>query len=221
MKILSAIQPSFFPWPGYFDIIKRSNIFLYYDHVQFDKNGWRNRNYFEINGKRKFITLPIIHDNLLKKINETKIFIPNKSLNKIYKSLYFNYKNYKKFDEINQIIIENIIKVKWSNLSKFNIFFSEKICEYLNIKTRRYISSDYKNIEDRNANLINLCKKFKCDTYLSGVTAKNYIDENLFNKNEITVIWHKYQDEYNLKTKQYSNLNFSMLHHILVEDYLL
>ena len=76
MKILSAIQPSFFPWPGYFDIIKQSNVFLYYDHVQFDKNGWRNRNYFKINDNRKLITLPIIHNNLLKKINETEIFVP-------------------------------------------------------------------------------------------------------------------------------------------------
>lgn len=221
MKILSAIQPSFFPWPGYFDIIKQSNVFLYYDHVQFDKNGWRNRNYFRINDKRKLITLPIIHNNLLKKINETEIFIPNKSLNKIYKNLYFNYKNYKKFGEINQIILEDIIKVRWSNLSKFNIFFSEKICKYLNIKTKRYISSDYKNLEDKNANLINLCKKFKCDTYLSGIAAKNYIDEDLFKKNKITVIWHNYQNEYNLKAKQSFNLNYSMLHHILVGDYLL
>ena len=48
MKVLSAIQPSFFPWPGYFDMIEQSDVFIYYDHVQFDKNGWRNRNYFLI-----------------------------------------------------------------------------------------------------------------------------------------------------------------------------
>ena len=48
MKVLSAVQPSFFPWPGFFDLIKESDVFLHYDHVQFDKNGWRNRNYFKI-----------------------------------------------------------------------------------------------------------------------------------------------------------------------------
>ena len=44
MSTLVAIQPSFLPWLGYFDLIKKSSIFIFYDHVQYDKNGWRNRN---------------------------------------------------------------------------------------------------------------------------------------------------------------------------------
>ena len=222
MKVLSAVQPSFFPWPGFFDLIKKSDVFLHYDHVQFDKNGWRNRNYFKINKKQKLITVPILHKNLSKKINETEIYSSKISLNKIYKGLYYNYKNYKRFNEINKMFLDQIINIEWNNLSKFNIFFTENICNYLKINTLRFVSSELENLEDKNLNLVYLCKKFECDTYLSGVTAKNYLDEELFKKNDIKIIWHNYQKKYDAKVKKKDgDFNYSMLHHMLLDDFVL
>lgn len=221
MKILSAIQPTFFPWPGYFDIIKQSDVFVYYDHVQFDKNGWRNRNYFLINKNEKLISLPVFHKNLEKKIKDTEISNPSKSLEKIYKTIYFNYKKEKNFENINKLILKNIVDLSFDNLSTFNIFFTNKICDYLNIKTSRYKSSDLKNIKDKNLNLINLCKQFECNSYLSGTNAKNYLNTDLFKKNKIEIKWHDYQNTYKNKIKFNYQKNLSMLHHILLGDFTL
>ena len=75
MKSLVIIQPSFMPWLGYFDLIQKSNYFIFYDHVQFDKNSWRNRNRILTNkNKIQWITLPVKGGNLKKKINEIEIF---------------------------------------------------------------------------------------------------------------------------------------------------
>ena len=44
MPTVSILQPSYLPWIGYFDQINRSDVFIFYDDVQYDKHGWRNRN---------------------------------------------------------------------------------------------------------------------------------------------------------------------------------
>ena len=41
---LVVLQPGYLPWLGFFDQVRRSSVFIYYDDVQFDKHGWRNRN---------------------------------------------------------------------------------------------------------------------------------------------------------------------------------
>ena len=39
-----VLQPGYLPWLGFFDQLRRADVFVYYDDVQFDKHGWRNRN---------------------------------------------------------------------------------------------------------------------------------------------------------------------------------
>ena len=41
---LVVLQPGYLPWLGFFDQMRRADVFVYYDDVQFDKHGWRNRN---------------------------------------------------------------------------------------------------------------------------------------------------------------------------------
>ena len=181
MKILSAIQPSFIPWRGYFDIISKSDIFVFYNHVQYDKNGWRNRNKIFINNKPEWITLPVRKENLKKKIKDVKLFNSNFYQDKVLNTIYFNYKKHPNFKDF-YLILENILKKDWIYLSDLNIELTNAISEYLKIKTKCYLSSSYKNLEDKNLNLIETCKRFKCDHYLSGKLAQKYIDVELFKK---------------------------------------
>lgn len=193
MKILSAIQPSFIPWRGYFDIIDKSNVFVFYDHVQYDKNGWRTRNRIIINDKPSWITLPIKHQRLNKKIKDVQLFEPDKNLKKIINTLSFNYKKHPGFNKFFKIL-EKTLDKHWINLSDLNIELVKTICNFLKIPLNYKLSSNLNNIDDRNLNLIEICKMFNCDHYLSGKLAKNYIDENLFIKNNIKVVWHEYKE---------------------------
>ena len=43
-ETLVVLQPGYLPWLGFFDQMQRADVFVYYDDVQFDKHGWRNRN---------------------------------------------------------------------------------------------------------------------------------------------------------------------------------
>ena len=190
-KILSIIQPSFFPYHGHFDIIEKSEKFIFYDHVQYDKHGWRNRNRIIINGDVKWLTMPVVIDET-KIISKVKIFKPEYNLNKSFKKIKQTYTRSKNFKIVTDLIEEIFFKKQWIYLSDFNIYSTQKICDYLNIKTKFYKSSDFENVKDKNINIINLCKKMECTTYLSGQLAKNYIDVKLFKKNSINVKWHEY-----------------------------
>ena len=50
--ICSIIQPTFFPWSGYFNIIYNSDLVIFLDDAQYSKNSWHNRNQIVINKKK-------------------------------------------------------------------------------------------------------------------------------------------------------------------------
>src|SRR5262249_9790270 len=57
--IAAIVQPSYLPWRGFFDLIHRSDVFVFYDDVQYDKHGWRNRNRIKTANGTQWITIPV------------------------------------------------------------------------------------------------------------------------------------------------------------------
>ena len=57
------MQPYFFPYIGYFQLMNAVDEFVVYDNIEFTKKGWINRNRILVNGKDFYITLPIKHDS--------------------------------------------------------------------------------------------------------------------------------------------------------------
>src|SRR5262249_16586918 len=68
MKTLAVLQPSYLPWIGFFDQLFRSDIFVIYDDVQYDKNGWRNRNRIKAPDGPHWLTVPVRSKNLSKQL---------------------------------------------------------------------------------------------------------------------------------------------------------
>ena len=205
-KCISIIQPSFFPYLGYFQMINASDVFVFYDHVQYDKNGWRNRNRILIDEKIKWITLPAVVDEG-KIIKNVKILRPDYNLSKIFKTIKQNYNKAPNFIKTIQLLEEIFFYKNWIYLSDFNIFSTKKICEHLEINSNFYKSSDMDNIADKNLNLINICKKFNCSNYLSGKLAKNYINQGMFEKNDVKIEWFNFNlNTNNIKQKEYLSI---------------
>ncbi len=59
--IISVHQPQYLPWLGYFDKIKRADIFVLLDNVQFKKNEWQNRNRIKAANGLQWLTVPVMY----------------------------------------------------------------------------------------------------------------------------------------------------------------
>ena len=74
MRTLAVLQPGYLPWLGFFDQLQRSDYFIFYDDVQYDKNGWRNRNRVKsTTGEPHWLTVPVRVHSLSQRLIDTEI----------------------------------------------------------------------------------------------------------------------------------------------------
>lgn len=213
MKKIAILQSNYIPWKGYFDLIAAVDEFIIYDEMQYTKNDWRNRNKIKTKNGVEWITIPVRVENLHQKINETIIF-DLKWAKKHKATLQTNYGKAKSFNETKEFIFDIYNKVEnIKNLSQINYIFIKSICEYLGISTKISLSTDYLLVEGKTERLVDLCLQSNATHYLSGPSAKDYIDEKLFDKNQISLEWMEYSNY-----KEYEQLNPEFEHSVSILD---
>ena len=88
--------------------------------------------------------------------------------------------------------IKKLFSTEWKYLFDINFEIIKKCIEWLDIKINVIKESEL-NIEGQNSEkLVNICKKLNADTYVSGSGGKNYLNENLFLKNNFRVIYQNF-----------------------------
>jgi hypothetical protein len=213
MKKLAILQSNYVPWKGYFDLIAQVDEFIIYDEMQYTKNDWRNRNKIKTNKGIEWLTIPVRVESLHQKINETQISDINWA-KKHKATLQTNYGKTKCFKETKDFIFNLYEEASQiNNLSEINLVFIKGICEFLNIQTKISLSTDYTLIEGKTERLISLCSQTNSNFYLSGPAAKNYLDENLFLDNNLTLEWMDYSGY-----KEYEQLNPPFEHGVSILD---
>lgn len=190
MKI-SIMQPTYLPWIGYFGMIYLSDIFIFYNDVQFVKRSWQNRNKIKTPHGWSWLTVPVI-SNFKENINEIRL---NNDLNwreKHLKAIEFNYRNAPYFNEFYETLKE-LYNTKYEFLEDLNINFIKTIAKFLNINTKFLVSSDLKSDGAKTDRLIsvinNLKNNDKCD-YLTVPGTKDYIEPIKFEEKHIKLFWY-------------------------------
>ena len=89
---LGIMQPYFFPYIGYWQLMNAVDTYVIYDDVNFIKNGWINRNRILINGEARYFNLPITGASSFVLIKEVKLSNEQKLFDKLLKSLEGAYK---------------------------------------------------------------------------------------------------------------------------------
>lgn len=103
-----------------------------------------------------------------------------------------NYSKAKYFKGYKDFFEELYLGSSEKTLSLINFRFISAICELLSIKTNISWSMDYKTTEGKTERLVNLCQQAKATEYISGPSAKGYIDEQLFKEAEIKLTYVDY-----------------------------
>ena len=193
--ICAIHQPNFFPWLGYFDKIKNSDVFIIMDDVDYPKSGsgsgsWTNRVKVNIQGQAKWFTCPIRRLEGRWKISETQM-LDDLWRDKIIKTLQYNYRKHPQFSKAMEFL-EPLINHNTHNLSDFNINAISNISKLLGITTKLVKQSDLDVPGSSTELLINLTKKVGAETYMCGGGAAGYQEDDLFPKRGIKLVYQNY-----------------------------
>lgn len=193
-KKVAIVQSNYIPWRGYFDLISSVDEFILYDDMQYTKRDWRNRNKIKTSDGLKWLTIPIINKGkYTQKISETKID-GTYWMEKHWKSIVANYKNAAYFSDGCKIFEELYHKKSFEFLSEVNMAFIEVINKFFNIKTNITWSANYKLEGDRNYKLASIAKQAGATHYISGPSARGYLDLNTFNELGLAIEWFDYSN---------------------------
>lgn len=174
---LGVMQPYFFPYIGYFQLIRAVDVFVVYDDVNYIKKGWINRNNILSNGEGQLITLPLQGASQNKLINHIEIG----GQHRILQSLRCNYGKAPYFDAI-YAVIEDILMQTEKNLAHFLDYQLRQICGYLELKPHWHISSKLaKDNELRGQEkILAICEELGATHYINMLGGKTLYDKKLF-----------------------------------------
>ena len=185
--ILSAHQPAYLPWLGYFDKIARADVFVYLDTVQFKKNSFINRNQIKTAQGALWLTIPVkIKGHTLASLRTTEIDDSQPWRTKHLKSIEMNYRKAPRFHE-SFSKIESLIKLPERNLADYCFRQLQFWCNELSINTCIVRSSTLLISSAKSDLVFDLCKHLNSKHYLSGKLGNAYLVEDDFKKDDIII----------------------------------
>lgn len=190
MRKIAILQSNYIPWKGYFEIIAAVDEFILYDDMQFTKNDWRNRNRIKTPNGTQWLSIPVGSD-IHRRIRDVRL--PATSwAEQHWKTLSSNYRAAAHFHGIADWLAPLYLEHDCTDLSSFNRKLIEGICDYLGIRTTIRNSWDYSLIDGKTERLVDLCRQAQGTVYLSGPSARGYLDESLFEAAGMEVQWMQY-----------------------------
>jgi hypothetical protein len=191
-KTIGILQSNYIPWKGYFDIIHSVDEFVLYDDAQFTQRDWRNRNRIKTPDGLKWLTIPVeVKGKFPQKIKDTRISDSGWA-RKHWSLISANYSKAEYFSGYRELFEELYLACEEEYLSQVNFRFLEAINQLLGITTRISWSSNYNLIEGKNERLVSLCQQAGAKKFLLGPAAQVYLDETLFQQENIEVEWMDY-----------------------------
>lgn len=192
-ETLVVLQPGYLPWLGFFDQMQRADVFVYYDDVQFDKHGWRNRNRVKApDGTPHWLTVPVLHSGRnWPAILEVEIDNRTPWARKHVGTLR---QFYHKAPHLQRYLpgLEEVLERRWTLLVDLDLAVAELICGWLGLARRTLRASALGIPGKQSDRLLALCQHVGARRYLSGNAAKDYLDTELLARNGIEVEWQDY-----------------------------
>jgi len=180
-KRVAVVQSSYIPWKGYFDLIRASDEFILLDDVQFTKRDWRSRNRIKTQHGPAWLTIPVRNKGLYRQLIADTCVSDARWGTSHWAALCANYARAPFFQAYADVIASLYApRPGEERLSDVNHRFITTLCRLLGITTPIKWSTDYDAPAGKNERLVELCLKAGATDYLSGPTARGYLDETIF-----------------------------------------
>ena len=193
-RTVVVLQPGYLPWLGFFDQLHRADVFVYYDDVQFDKHGWRNRNRVKApTGEPQWLTVPVRHKGLdwpciLDVEIDNRAPWARKHLGTLR---HF----YARAPHLGRYVpeLEKLLTRGWDRLVDLDIAVVELVSSWLGFERSMLRASELGIGGDQSERLLAICRHLGANRYLTGDSARDYLDTGLFERHGVEVVWQHYE----------------------------
>jgi len=190
-KKVAIVQSSYIPWKGYFDLMNAADEFILFDDVQYTRRDWRNRNQIKTKDGPAWLTIPVKSTgNYLAPIKDIEVE-DQRWRDKHWRTMAASYARAPHFGDYAPAI-EKVYRGTDTKLSLVNRSFLEVIADILGIETKLSWSMNYEVVEGKTERIVHLCKQAGATTYLSGPSARGYIDPALFEAAGVELVFFEY-----------------------------
>ncbi len=191
---IAIMQSSYIPWKGYFDLIRSVDHVVLYDDMQFTRRDWRSRNRIVTAQGLQWLSVPVeVKGKFNQRICDTRIADPRWHA-KHWRTLQHAYARAPFFIQYRDALESTYASLAGEfSLSSVNRRLTEMICKLLGIDTPFSWSMDHPQRPGRNDRLLSLCQHLGADEYLSGPSARAYLDTGLFASAGVSVLFADYR----------------------------
>ena len=173
--------------------MRRADVFVYYDDVQYDKHGWRNRNRVKSPNGPQWLTVPVRHHGLGQpRIIDAAIDSGTPwarkhvgTLKQLYAKAPFTRRYLPELEEL--------LMRPWTRLVDLDMAVVALLARWLGLAPDIHRSSELGIAGEQSERLLRLCEHFGATRYLSGSAARDYLDVELFTGRDVDVAWQDYR----------------------------
>jgi hypothetical protein len=203
MDRIAIMQPYFFPYIGYYQLVASVDQFVFCDDVDYITQGWISRNKILIHGKAKYVTIPCKKASQNKILLEVKHALTDKKRKKLTRKIQMSYGKAPFFDAV-FAIFKRVLNSDSETMADLAIKSIRETSRYLKLDTLFNRSSEtYENNGfDMSDRIINICKTEKKGNYINSIGGKKLYDKGYFKGNGINLFFLESQ---NVEYEQFNN----------------
>lgn len=182
------MQPYFFPYIGYFQLMQAADIFVFHDDVQYIKGGWVNRNRILKDNRVEWLTMPVQNASNYLPIDERCFANEPTTVDKMKRRLAAAYAKVPAFDRVASTIFE-LLDFPDANVAAFNCTSLVALAKRLGITCKFIRSSelDEPGLMKGQAKVLALCQRFGANTYINPIGGVELYDAQSFAAAGITL----------------------------------
>jgi hypothetical protein len=191
--IVSAHQPNFAPWLGFYDKARQSDVLVLLDTVQFIKRGYQNRTQVKASNGPQWLTVPVIskgrYDQATRdvEIDETTKWRPVhlRTLRTVLAKAPYR-------DELIDVVEPIYARDDVHELVALNVALIRAVADRLGLTTRLVLASELDVPGSSTRLMVNLTKAVGGDVYLSGPTGRKYLEPERFPAAGLELRYHEF-----------------------------
>lgn len=183
---VAIMQPYFFPYLGYFQLVQAADHFVFYDDVMFIKKGWINRNRILMQGNEFLFSIPLEKQSQHKSIRQSTVAYGTEFPGKWLQQIESAYKKAPHFQDVLELI-HQVIQEKPTSIADLAAKSVMETWTFLGLEKKFYMSSELKTEPDdeRALRLIHITQELGESHYINAVNGQILYDKQFFKEHGV------------------------------------